>query len=262
MKSSVWTLAAKDLHVFFKNSFLYTLCGFCGFIWGIFFSFKFLIFLSQSPLPSASPPLEFNAPVSGLNIDLYLVGDYINFVHYTLLLVICLLSPLFFAEEKKMNTFSLLLFTPLNSWQLVWAKGLFGALVLTALLALSSILPLSLLLFSKISFFLLVTHYFGAFLIVITALFFALLSSSLTQSSLGSTFLSLLFVVFFILMDGGGNFLKNSLGGEWAGSLYFEHHYSFFKNGVLPLSSVLFFVSSWAPVAFATERVIESHRWR
>lgn len=252
----VLAIIKKDLRAFFGSSMFYLLSGLCCLLWGLFFSFDFYKFVEESFR------LSSQSKDSGLNIHQHLVADYVVVVHYVLVFIIAALNMKFFAEEKKLKTFPLLLSSPVTSWQLVLAKTGVGAVVLFVLLGISSVFPLSMVFFGEVPISLLLFSYFGAFLILMVYVCAGVLASALTDSLIVSVVLSLVFSLTLLLMGAGREFSSSLAVQEMFQYISIDFHFSFFRKGSLSPTSVLFFLSLSGFFSLLSERVIEFHRWR
>ncbi len=253
----VFSILKKDLKIFLKSPIFYFLTGLCCFFWGVFFTFKVYTFVNQSFQISAGKAS------AGINIHQNLVADYIVFVHAFMIFIITALSLRFFAEEKKLNTFPLLLSSPIHSLEIVLAKFLFGATVLLILLSVSAVYPLSLFFFTKIPIKLFLLAYFGVFLLLCVYMTAGLLASVLTDSLVVCVVLTMIFSILLLLLPGIGlKFTEAGLLKDAFSFLSLDYHFDFFRKGVLSLSSVFYFLSLSFLLSFVTERLVEFHRWR
>lgn len=256
MMSPVIAILKKDLKSFLTSPMFYVLAGLCCCLWGLFFSFELFNFVGRS-LNLSSAIKE-----SGLNIHHELVASYIIIVHYVLVFVVAAFSLRFFAEEKKMKTFPILLASPMASWQIVLAKWLVGASLIFILLSVSAILPLSLLFFVKIPMGLFILSYFGVFILLCIYMSAALLASSITESLIVCVVLSLVFNILLLLMGVGRELTSVVSLQEFFQFLSIDQHFGYFRKGLLSFSSIFYFLSWSFIFAFTTERVIEFNRWK
>ena len=252
----VFSILKKDLKILLKSPMFYFLTGLCCCFWGLFFTFQVYDFVSRSF------QLSTQTTGRGLNIHHHLVANYIVFVHYFMVFVIAALSLRFFTEEKKLGTFSLLLSSPLSSWEIVLAKSLFGAIFLFVLLFISAVYPLSLFFFTKIPLKLLLFGYFGVFLLLCIYMMAGLLVSILTDSLVVCVILTIIFIFLFMFIGIGGEFTEIRALREIFDFLSLGRHFEFFRKGILSLSSVFYFLSWSFLLGFITERLVEFHRWR
>ncbi|MCJ8276571.1 MAG: ABC transporter permease subunit [Bdellovibrionales bacterium] len=252
----VLAIIKKDLKAFLLSPMFYLLAGLCALLWGAFFAFDFYNFVRQSY------ELRAQTQEAGLNLHQHLVAGYVVVVHYVLVFIIAALTMKFFAEEKKLKTFPLLLSSPLTSWQIVLAKLGVGALLLIILLSISAIFPLSMVFFGEVPLGLMFFSYMGAFLILMVYVSAGVLASSLTDSLIVSVVLSIVFSIGLLLL-GVGQQLSSSLALKEAFRfLSLDMHFAYFRTGSLSLASLVLFLSLIGFFALLSERVIEFHRWR
>ena len=187
----------KDFKSLMTSPMFYILLGFCCLLWGALFSFELYHFVKRSY------ELSTQGGSSGLNIYHNFIATYIVLVHYILIFMLAAFSIRYFAEEKKLKTFSIYLMSPLSSFQIVFAKWLVGLSLIFVLLLVSSLFPLSLLFFVSFPFKLFLFSYLGLFLILSVYMSASLLASSLTESMIVCMVVSLVFSVLFLLLGTG-----------------------------------------------------------
>ncbi len=254
--SPILAILKKDLTALFTNSMFYLLTGICCCLWGLFFSFELYAFVQKSY------QLSTQVQQGGLNIHQHLVSSYIVIVHYILVFIIAALSIRFFAEEKKLNTFPVLLTSPITSWQIVFAKWLVGASLIFFLLFISAIFPLSLLTFMSLPIKLFLYSYFGVFVVLCVYMSAGLLASSLTESLIVCVVLSLMFNICLLLMGVGRELTDSLIFQELFGFLAIDQHFATFRKGIFSFSSIVYLLSLSGLFGLMTERVVEYHRWR
>ncbi len=256
MTGPVLAIVKKDLKSLLTSSTFYMLAGLCTTLWGIFFAFEVFAYVQQSY------QLSTQVKESGLNIHQNLVSSYVVIVHYVLIFVIAALSVRFFAEEKKMKTFPILLTSPMTSWQIVLAKWIVGAIFILTLLLISSVYPLSLLFFVSLPLKLFFLSYLGCFLVLAIYMSVALLASSLTESLIVCVVLTLVSCIFLLLMGVGKGMTDSLFFQQLFHFLSFDNHFMNFRKGLLSLSSILYFFSWSFMLSLLAERVVEYNRWR
>ena len=256
MTTAVLALAKKDLKAIYTNPMFYVLLGLCCCLWGLFFSIQVFSFVQKSYQMSSQ------TQVSGLNIYHDLMGSYLVVVHYVLIFVVAALSLRFFTEEKKAQTFPVLLTSPMTSWQIVMAKWMAAKTILFSMLLVSAIFPLSLAFYMSLPLKLMAFGYLGLFVVLCIYMAAALLASALTDSAILSVVLTLVFCLLLLLMGLGAE-LTDSLSLQYFFRfLALDPHFSQFRSGIFNLSSLFYLISWSALMLLLTERVIESHRWR
>ncbi len=256
MMGPVWAIVKKDAKGFFTSPMFYTLLGLCCCLWGVFFSVEVYTFVQQSY------QLSLKSAQAGLNIHHNLVSSYLIIVHYVLVFILSALSIRFFAEEKKLKTFPILLAGPITSWQIVLAKWLVGVMILFTLLGVSMVFPLSLLFFIPLPLELFFYSYFGLFLVLCVYMTASMFASSVTESLIVCVVFSLVLNITFLLMGIGGELTSSPALQDFFRFLTFDQHFANFRKGVFSLSSLLYFLSWSAVLGLITERIVEFHRWR
>ena len=199
---------------------------------------------------------------SGLNLHQQVFGAYIVVVHYLLLFVLSAISMKFFSEEKSQKTFPLLLSSPLSSWQIVLAKFGGGALVAFALLVVSMAYPLSLLIFTELSWGPFLTSYFGLYLLLLVYTASGMVASAMTGSSVLAVVVGVTLNLSLLLVGTGRNFFSGTVWGRIFEFISVDYQLAFFRVGNLSLAGVVFFVSVVGVLLLICERVVEFHRWR
>jgi len=252
----ILALVKKDLRLFFSRPLIYVLSGLCCVLWSVFFTFAIVNFVQASFQMSAK------AVESGLNLHQQVFGSYLVIVHYLLLFVISAITMKFFAEEKSMKTFPLLLSSPLSSWEIVGAKFIAGAVIVGALLLVSMAYPLSLLLFTDLSWGPFFTSYLGLALVLMLYMASGLLASALTDSSILAVVIAITMNLSLVLMGIGKNFFDSPLWRNVFEFISIDYQYGFFRSGALSLAACVFFLSLIGLFLFLCERVVEFHRWR
>ena len=244
----------KELNGYFTNPLFY----FLAFVFTVFLSARFLptvfTFAQTSSMPETLG--------GGGNIHLSVFMVHLNLVYLIMLFLTPLLTMKLFAEEKKERTLDLLLTAPLSSTEIVVGKFLAAWSVVSLLLVLALLYPLSIGLITKFDYAPLWTSYIGMFLMLGVNCSIGMFASSLTSSSLMSAFLGVLMTL--------GVLLAGSLTGSvthpfWAAlteQLSMVLHIRDFFDGTLETSAFVFFLSTVCVFCFLTQRVVESSRWR
>ena len=250
---SIWQ---KDFLLLLKKPFFYILLGLCCLIWGLFFTFDVFRFVSQSF------QLESKAGAGDLNIHRDLVSNYLVIVHYVMVFVIAALSVRFFSEEKKSKTFSLLMTSPLSSWQIVFGKAAAGCSQILAMLLVSAVFPISLSYFASLPWTLLIFGYWGLFLTLNIYLGLALIASSLSESLLICMVLSLVMSMAVLLIGLFGQLTTWPFLQSFFQYMTIDLHFGHFRSGQFSWASHVFLISGFCFFLRITERIIESERWQ
>lgn len=257
MISPILAIWKKDVRGFLTQPMFYLTTGLSLLVLAIIFTFQLYQFVTQSFQAVAASQAG-----AGLNIYHHLISNYIVITHYLMVFLIAVLSLRFFAEEKKMKTFSIYLSSPLTSWQIVLGKWLAGATLAFILLVCSAVYPLSLAFFLKLPWLLIFWGYFGLFLVMCIYMSAALLASALSESLIVCVVLALVFNVAILLLGVGQELTDHAFLKDFFIFVSIDPHFGNFKKGLLHTSSLFYFLSFSFFLSLMTERVIESHRWR
>lgn len=196
------------------------------------------------------------------NIHFGVFMNHISLSNLIFILIIPSLTMRFFAEEKKVRTYDLLLTTPISSTDIAIGKfiaALGGGLILTGL---SLVYPLVTRIFVEFSVVQTLVSYLGLFLMVGVYLSVGIFASSLTESVMLAVILGWVFnLCLWFLAQGSGFFQDSTL------ITVFEHlsvgqHFGQFVRGTFNVGSFVFLISCIAFFVFLTQRVVESSRWR
>jgi ABC-2 type transport system permease protein len=254
----IFTIAVKDFKSLFHGPLFFVVAGFCTVFWSFNFFRNLLMFQERSFQYAAMMRGQGQGP----NLHFEVFTGHISLVHLLLLLAIPALTMRLLAEEKKGGTYDLLMTCPVTSWQIVGGKLLAGVGIVTVLLLISALYPLSIALFSPIEWGPLAAAYIGVWLLSTVYVGVGLFGSSLTRSVFLAIIISFIFNVTLLLVGTQG---IQGEAGIFSSILDYasvrEHIVDFFK-GSLRLTSFVYLLSLIGLSSFLTERVVESSRWR
>jgi ABC-2 type transport system permease protein len=173
-----------------------------------------------------------------------------------------LTSMRLFAEEDQMGTLVFLRTAPVTEGQLVAGKFLGGLFFLTVYLALTLLIPLSVVLSGEVSPGHVAVGYLGLLLLGGAVLAVGTLASSLTPNQLVAVILGLvatgaLFLCWYLAKKVEGPL------GDFVGYLdLMDRHYRSFSRGVLKTSTVVYFLSLTYAALLGATAVLVGRRWR
>lgn len=251
----VWILLKKDLQSFFSRSLFYWMAGLCALIWSPMYFGIFGVFLSQivSVMGAQGEVLTFHDRV---------VVEFASLINFMMLLFANGITMKLLAEEKKNHTFELLLTSPISSWQIVLSKYLAGLCVISALLFLSALYPLTTAFLGKIQWLPLLSTYIGLFLFSALYVAVGLLGSALASSVMMAFFISLILNLSLWFLGVGAEISSDQTMIHFFESINLEPIFKDFSVGVIRLPGLIYMLSlSFVAVVFS-ERVTESARWR
>lgn len=221
----------------------------------------------------------FRSPIGYLFVAIYLFfsGIYFNSVlsagqssefpqiYYGMLNIVLLMLPLLtmrlFSEERKYKTDQILLTSPINITPLVLGK-FFSALTVYAGCTLFTVIyALVFSFFTSPSWALITGNLFGAILFGAAFIGIGMFISSMTESQFVAAMGSFSIATIFIILDVIPLITDNELVVALVNNISFVGRYKPFTNGILDVSSIVFFVSIAAAFIFLTVRVLEKRRW-
>jgi ABC-2 type transport system permease protein len=248
-------LLKKDLQFFFNRPLFYLVAGFCCLIWSPVYIYAFGQFLTQ---------LVSNMGKGGEFINFHdrVIFDFVSLVNFILLLFVNGITMKLITEEKKNHTFDLLMTSPIRSWQIVVAKFSAGYIVVSLLLLLSLLYPVTTSFFGHVHWAPLLSSYLGLFLFSAVYVAIGVFASTLTESILVAFLLSLIFNLILWFVGIGADASSSEIATHFFEYINFEPIFKNFNSGVIRLSSVIYLLSVAFIAALGAERVIETSRWR
>lgn len=188
-----------------------------------------------------------------------------SYVFLSMLMIVVLTIPIItmrsFSEEKKQRTDQALLTAPVSITEIVLGKFL-GAFLLYCLCnAIYVVYAIILACYTSPDWAVFLTTMLGMLLMGGALIAIDLFISALTESQIIAAVLSIGVGLLIYMLDS----LAGMLSVDWITSLFhnlsFDAHFTNFINGIINLTSVLFFVSVIAVFLFLCVRVIEKRRW-
>ncbi len=188
-----------------------------------------------------------------------------SYVFLSMLMIVMLTIPIItmrsFSEEKKQRTDQALLTAPVSITEIVLGKFL-GAFLLYCLCnAIYVVYVIILACYASPDWAVFLTTMLGMLLMGGALIAIDLFISALTESQIIAAVLSIGIGLLIYMLDS----LAGMLSVDWITSLFhnisFDAHFTNFINGIINLTSVLFFVSVIAVFLFLCVRVIEKRRW-
>lgn len=250
----VWAIFRREVKSYFVSPLAYVATAVFLLIMGVLFYMSILSY-EAARVRSAGNPLAELPGVEQLVRSL-LGADST----WALLIIVPLLAMRLLAWERSQHTAELLLTAPLTTFQLVLGKFLGVLFVWIVMLALSTWMPVTLLVWGRGDPAPAITGYLGLFLYGAFMLAVALLASSLTESPILASFLSLLFMAAVNVLGAlaprvpliGDNLEQFTPGGNLG----------LLAGGVIDTQALVFFVTTTWLLLFVTAQVVDSQRWR
>ena len=205
---------------------------------------------------------------SGLFFYLYcLLSNSVsmNYVFLSMLMIVMLIIPIItmrsFSEEKKQKTDQALLTAPISLTEMVLGK-FFGALILYGLCnAIFLVYAVILMFYATPDWAVLFCTLLGMLLMGGALIAIDLFISALTESQVIAAVISIGVGLFIYMIDS----LTDIFDTEWITnilrSLSFDAHFTNFINGIVNVTSVVFFLSVIGIFLFLCVRVFDARRW-
>jgi ABC-2 type transport system permease protein len=245
---NIWTIAKKEFIAYFSSPIAYTVAFLILIIIGIVFVLSILT-LSNNPYGVAVAP------------DTRMVTGPMAFMF---MLAIPALTMRLLADEIRMGTMELLMTAPLRDYELVIGKWLGAFLFILVIIGISLIFPIMLNNMVKpgIDQMQMVAGYLGIILAAAALLGLGVGISALFENQIAAFFTTLvLFVVLWWLIGAPATILPS--GGEVFGYLDMSSQlYNNFNEGIIKLSSVVYFLSLTGLGLFIGSTAVEIRRWR
>jgi ABC-2 type transport system permease protein len=218
----IWTIARRELNVFFDSLMAYILLvaflGFTGIFTWLLMSDVFLA--NQASLQS-----------------------FFSVAYWSLFILIPAITMRMIAEEKKTGTLELLLTKPLTDWQLILGKFLATVLLICIALALTLPYYITVANLGPIDHGAVLTGYLGLILMSATYVSIGIFTSSITNNQIVSFLLALLIGIFFHwIFDMIASSFTGTIG-EIFSFLSVSTHYDSVTRGVVDTKDLVFFFS-------------------
>ncbi len=255
-----FTIAWRDFRALVTTPLFYVVAGLCAGIWALWFP----NFLNQFAMQSQHM-MGMEGAGGGGNLHFQVFGFHISTVNLLMLFAVPAISMKFFTEDKKQNTFDLLLTAPVTSTQIVMGKFMAGVAAAWILVLVSAIHPLSVAFsgVAEIQWGPLFAAYLGLMLLVASYIAIGMFASSLTNSILLAVILGFIFNLMFWFIGSGTEMAENTyVIAVFEYLSVGEHFFKGFVKGTIKLTSIAFFLSVIGLNCFLTQRVVESARWR
>ena len=245
---NIWTIAKREFKNYFSSPVAYTVAFLVLTIIGVIFVLNMLT-LSSNPLGMSNAP------------DSRIVTGPMSFM---LMLAIPALTMRLLADELRMGTMELLMTAPLRDYELVIGKWLGAFLFILSLIGVSLVFPLMLNQIVKpgIDQLQMMAGYLGVILASAALLGLGVGISALFSNQIAAFFTTLvLFVFLWWLIGAPANILPT--GGEVFAYLDMSSQvYNNFNEGIIKLSSVIYFLSLTGLGLFIGATAVEVRRWR
>ena len=188
-----------------------------------------------------------------------------SYVFLSMLMIVMLVIPIItmksFSEERKQKTDQALLTAPISLTEMVLGK-FFGAFLLYCICnAIYVLYAVILSFYAAPDWAVFLTTMLGMLLMGGALIAIDMFISALTESQVIAAVVSIGIGLLIYMLDS----LSNVFNVDWLTTLFhnisFDAHFTNFINGIINLTSVVFFLSVIAIFLFLCVRVFEKRRW-
>lgn len=188
-----------------------------------------------------------------------------SYVFLSMLMIVMLVIPIItmksFSEERKQKTDQALLTAPISLTEMVLGK-FFGAFLLYCICnAIYVLYAIILSFYAAPDWAVFLTTMLGMLLMGGALIAIDMFISALTESQVIAAVVSIGIGLLIYMLDS----LSNVFNVDWLTNLFhnisFDAHFTNFINGIINLTSVVFFLSVIAIFLFLCVRVFEKRRW-
>lgn len=188
-----------------------------------------------------------------------------SYVFLSMLMIVMLVIPIItmksFSEERKQKTDQALLTAPISLTEMVLGK-FFGAFLLYCICnAIYVLYAIILSFYATPDWAVFLTTMLGMLLMGGALIAIDMFISALTESQVIAAVVSIGIGLLIYMLDS----LSNVFNVDWLTTLFhnisFDAHFTNFINGIINLTSVVFFLSVIAIFLFLCVRVFEKRRW-
>lgn len=252
---SLRVLIARDLKSFFLSPQFYLLAFICTLLWSPIYIYSFGLFLTQlvNTLGRGGEYMTYQSRV---------LSEFVALVNLMLLIIVNSITMRLLSEEKKNHTDVLLMTSPISSWQIVLAKYITGFLVVAFLVGIAFLYPMTTSLLGRIDWSSFLCSFVG--LLCLSGVYVAvgLMVSSLTKSVVMSFVLALILNLSLWFIGVGGEVVESPFWQSFFKYINLDPIFKDFTQGIFRFEAFLFLLSLIIFFLIATERLMESARWK
>ncbi|HBE15947.1 MAG TPA: ABC transporter [Ruminococcaceae bacterium] len=188
-----------------------------------------------------------------------------SYVFLSMLMIVMLVIPIItmksFSEERKQKTDQALLTAPISLTEMVLGK-FFGAFLLYCICnAIYVLYAVILSFYAAPDWAVFLTTMLGMLLMGGALIAIDLFISALTESQVIAAVVSIGIGLLIYMLDSLSNVFNVDWLTNFLRNISFDAHFTNFINGIINLSSVVFFLSVIAVFLFLCVRVFEKRRW-
>lgn len=253
--SLVSVLVKRDLKSFFLSPQFYLIAFICTLLWSPIYIYSFGLFLTQL-VSMAGGDGEY------MTYQSRVLSEFVALINFMLLILVNSITMRLLSEEKRNHTYALLMTSPLSSWQIVIAKYLTGLIVVGSLIAIAFLYPLTTALLGRVDWPPLFCSFVGLLFFAAVYVSVGLMVSAITKSVLMSFILALIFNLSLWFLGAGGEIVESPFWHSFFNAINLDPIFKDFTQGVFRTQGFVFLSSLILFFLVATERFMESSRWK
>lgn len=247
----IWAITKRELHSFFKTPIGWLcLLGF-SIINGVIFSWVVTAY--------SDPAAVRSGHVADINQQV--LPDYFGTLSVILLLLSPVISMRSFAEDRKQQSFTLLLSSPVSSLSIVLGK--FLGLAVFSFILLATTIPCSILLirYGEPNIAILMANYLANFLMLISCCSLGMSISACTENQLIAGTFSFLSIILLWFCSGLAPLFSNQIS-DFLSYISLLEHIGAMSTGLLQLKDIVYFIGFTLFFIFVCTQRVERYRWQ
>jgi ABC-2 type transport system permease protein len=248
---NVWTIARREIKLYFASPVAYIIGLLMLLISGIYF--VLVVYLAGQSAYTYNTGTVI-APGSDLVIGLLV---------FLFLFAVPALSMRLMADEQRNGTLELLLTAPIHEWELVIGKWLGSFIFSLIIIAITLVYPIALnyLVTPGIDQGLMLANYLAITLAVAAFLAIGTAISSFFNNQFAAFFATLAVLFFFWIVIGWPSVVMHGSGGIF-NYLSMSDHFTSMQSGIVALSDIVYYLSLTALGLFLGTVAVEVRRWK
>ncbi len=196
-----------------------------------------------------------------LNAQVIDVGFMLAYLNVPCLILIPIMTMRLLSEERNKKTDQLILTAPVSLMKIVLGKYFAACTVFLAAIVISFIFPATFFLFGEPSLAMIIGNYIGYTLLWFTMIAIGLFVSSITENQMISAVLTCIILVLIYILEMLVPSLNIPVLQPLLEGLLLFSRFNDFAQGILNITTIVYYLSFIAVFLFATVRVLDKRRY-
>jgi ABC-2 type transport system permease protein len=260
---NTWAITKKELSVYFSTPLAYILISAFILLMSIAFFFFLKAYAQRYQMQQIYAQMG-QGNSDSMNFTDFIFTPLIGFGGTLMLFIMPFFTMRLIAEEKKQQTFQLLMTSPVRSWEIVLGKFFSAQLTVFVAVLLSVSYPILLNIYATeggVEWQTAIVAYLGLFFYASAFLSIGLFVSSLTESQIVAAVVTFAISLVMILMSAFASQVTNLTAKAVLEYCAISTHLQKFTTGKLSVADVCYFVSIVGVSLFLTRTSVERSRW-